>query len=332
MNTSGKTAKTGWMGVAIAGPTASGKSALALDLARRLNGTLINADSMQVYRDLRLLTARPSRDEEAQVPHLLYGYLDGAVAASAAHWAQAAKLAIEQVQQAGRVPILVGGTGLYFRSLFQGLAVVPPIPDALRSKWRALGQQMSAQALHELLQQHDPQMAARLQPQDRQRIVRALEVWEASGRSLAAWQAEPSVPLVEGDGWCKLILQPERAWLHERVVRRFATMMKDGAIDEVAQLLARGLDPSLPVMKAIGVAEIARFLAGELDALDAQEQAVLATQRYIKRQTTWLRTQMAADWQRVPWPLSDGALDSIISGDDFLCSAPLALDDRLKRD
>lgn len=285
-------------GVAIAGPTASGKSALALALAERHGGVVINADSMQVYSDLRVLTARPSVEDEARVPHRLYGNVDGAVAYSSAAWAVAAREAIADARRAGRVPILVGGTGLYFRSLFLGLAAVPPVPAAVRAMWRERAAEVPAATLYAELVRRDPAMGAKLRPSDTQRIVRALEVVDATGRSLADWQAERHHPLEEADGWRRIVLDLPRAVLHMRCDVRVDAMIAAGALEEVRALLARRLDPALPVMKAIGVAELCAHLDGECDLAAALTRMKAVTRRYVKRQSTWFRTQMG-DWERI---------------------------------
>jgi tRNA dimethylallyltransferase len=253
---------------------------------------------MQVYRDLAVLTARPSAEEEGRVPHRLYAHIDGATSYSAASFTVDAKREIEAARGAGRMPILVGGTGLYFRSLFNGLSTVPPIPEDLRKRWRERSSQTDSAALHEALAARDPVMARRLRPSDPQRIVRALEVIEATGRSLADWQAEGSTPVEVAKGWVRLVLVPDRAVLSQRIAARAETMIAGAGRAEVARLLDRRLDPTLPVMRAIGVAELAALVRGEMDDVEALERLVASTRRYAKRQITWFRTQ-AADWLRV---------------------------------
>lgn len=278
--------------ILIAGPTASGKSAFALELAERVGGTIINADSMQVYRDLRVLTARPSPKDERQVPHRLYGHLDGATAYSAGAYAKDVAQVLQDVRDEGRVPIIVGGTGLYFKVLLEGLSPVPEIDPQIRAKWRQRGADETAEALHQELTRRDPVMAERLVPSDRQRLVRALEVIDHTGRSLAAWQEAPGEPILTGDNIEKLVIAPPRAELHTRAHHRFAAMMEEGAVDEVRQLLARKLDPNLPVMRALGVSAIAGLLDGRLDRAAAIEQGTIETRQYIKRQSTWLKKHM----------------------------------------
>lgn len=283
----------------IAGPTASGKSALALALAERVGGAVINADSAQVYRDLRLVTARPSPQEEARAPHLLYGHRDGAEPCSAADWAGDAKAAIAQAREAGRLPILAGGTGLYLRTLLDGIAPVPDIDPAVRSAVRALPPEEARDALA----REDPAAAARLHPGDAARTARALEVVRSTGRTLAQWQQERRGGIGGEVTLRPLILLPPRDWLYERCDRRFEEMMSDEGIAEVSSLLARGLPASLPVMRAIGVREIAGFARGELSREQALAAGRTATRQYAKRQYTWFRRQPPPGWPRFEAPL-----------------------------
>jgi len=273
----------------IAGPTASGKSAVALDLARRTKGTIINADASQVYRDLRILSARPTAAEEAEVPHLLFGYRDGAEACSAAEWAKDAAAAIDAVHAAERLPILVGGTGLYLRTLLDGIAPVPPIDPAVRATVRAL----SSNQAHDALTREDPGAAARLHPNDTARTQRALEVVRSTGRPIAEWQATRTGGLAERVTIDAQLIDRPVAELYARCDARVAAMIEAGALDEVAALLARGLDPALPVMRAIGVPPLADHLAGGLSLDDAVAQVRQDTRNYAKRQRTWLRHQFA---------------------------------------
>ncbi len=275
----------------VGGPTASGKSRLALALAAAHSGTVICADSMQVYGDLRVLTARPRDDEMALAPHALYGVLDGAERCSAARWCTLARAEIARAHAAGRLPILVGGTGLYFKALLHGLAPVPPIPQAVRDAARALHARLGAARFHAALAARDPAMAARLSPTNTQRVLRAYEVIEATGRSLAAWQEAPHERY--GGPVETLIVEPPRAELYAACERRWAAITEGGGIAEVEALLARGLDPALPVMKALGVREIAQYLAGAITREEASRRAMQATRRYAKRQSTWFRHQMA---------------------------------------
>src|SRR3569833_386869 len=278
--------------VLIAGPTASGKSALALDLAEAVNGTVINTDSMQVYRDLRVITARPTIEEEARVPHRLYGHVDAAVNYSAGAWVADAAAVLAEVQASGRQPILIGGTGLYFKALTRGLSHVPPVPDAIREAVRHRLEQLGPEALHEELGKRDPEAAHRLKPRDRVRIARALEVVEATGRPLAEWHAHGLPPLLPPEGVVALFLAPERAALYERSDRRFIAMTTEGALEEAAALAARGLDPLLPAMKAHGVPALVRHLAGELSREEAIAIGQIDTRHYAKRQFTWFRHQL----------------------------------------
>jgi tRNA dimethylallyltransferase len=292
--------------VLIAGPTASGKSALALELAGRIGGTVINADSMQVYRDLRVITARPTTDEEARASHRLYGHVDAAVNYSAGQYVGDAGVAFHEVQRTGRVAIFVGGTGLYFKALTAGLAAVPPIPAEIRDSVRARLAQNGAGALHAELSAHDPLAAARLNPNDRTRVARALEVVEATGRSLLAWQNDGLPPLIDASA-VRVFVTPDRATLYARIDARFDAMLAAGALDEVRTLAARGLDPLLPAMKAHGVPWLIRHLAGEITLDEAADKARLDTRHYAKRQFTWFRHQLG-DWPRVA---PEAALDAL---------------------
>ena len=282
--------------IVVAGPTASGKSALALDLAAALDGVVINADSMQVYRDLAILTARPDTTACARAPHRLYGVIDGADACSAARWCDLAVGEIAAARAAGRAPIVTGGTGLYLRTLTQGLMAVPAIPASVRRAARALCDAGGVGGLHADLARRDPVMATRLHPTDRQRLIRAWEVIVATGRSLAAWQA--AAPARPGLLARWVVVLPERAALYDACNRRLHAMVAAGALDEVRRLDARGLDPDLPVMKALGVPELRAVLRGEATQDQAIAAAQQATRRYAKRQTTWLRTQVLADPSR----------------------------------
>ena len=280
----------------IAGPTASGKSALALDLAEQANGTIINADSAQVYRDLRMMTARPSPREEACVPHRLFGHVDGADADySAARWAAEARAAIEQSTAEGRLPVLVGGTGMYLRTLLDGIAPVPAIDPGVRAAVRAL----TVEAAYLALEHEDPAAAQRLAPADTQRIARALEVVRSTRRPLRDWQAARAGGIGDAIDLRPVILLPPRPWLHDRIDARFAAML-DAGREEVAALLAReDLPADAPIRRAIGVPEVAGWLSGSLSRDEAVAAGALATRRYAKRQYTWLRHQMPASWARV---------------------------------
>ncbi|MBA4173894.1 MAG: tRNA (adenosine(37)-N6)-dimethylallyltransferase MiaA [Hyphomicrobium sp.] len=278
--------------ILIAGPTASGKSALALALAGRLGGVVINADSMQVYRELRILTARPSDEDEARAPHRLYGHVPASEAYSAGRFVREAAIEIAGARSHGLVPIVVGGTGLYFKALLEGLSPIPPVADEIRTHWRRLEQERGASALWDILNRDDPEMAARLAPNDSQRIVRALEVLDATGRSLADWQRTPGVPVVPAEATVRFVVSPDIETLDRRIDTRFDAMMAEGAVDEVARLLALGLDPALPAMRALGVRPLAQMLAGSLSRDAAVAQAQTETRQFTKRQRTWLRGHM----------------------------------------
>ena len=284
--------------VLIAGPTASGKSALAIALAERLGGVIINTDSMQVYDRLALITARPDAADCARVPHRLYGVIDPADAFSAARYAIAAAAEIAAVRAEGRVPVLVGGTGLYFEALTRGLSEVPPIPDAVRSAVRARAAELPAPALHAELAARDPEMATRLNPADTQRIARALEVILATGVSLAEHWRATTPPVLDESRCLRIVLAPDREWLGARIDRRFRMMVAAGAIAEAEAVAALGLDPALPAMRAIGVQALAEVAAGRRDLEDAITASVAETRRYAKRQDTWFRNRMTG-WQRI---------------------------------
>lgn len=284
--------------ILIAGPTASGKSALALTLAERIGGDIINADAMQVYRDLRIITARPSPEEEARAPHRLYGHVDAAVNYSVGHYLRDAGAAIAAARHRQRVPILVGGTGLYFKALTHGLAAVPPIPDAVRNRVREALAVQGPEALHAELARRDPEAAIRLGPRDRTRIARALEVIEATGRPLADWHRDKTAPILDPTRAVKLFLAPERAALYARIDTRFDQMVAAGALEEVRRLASRGLDPLLPAMKAHGVPWLIRHLQGEMTLAEAAVQGQADTRHYAKRQFTWFRHQLS-DWPQL---------------------------------
>ena len=280
--------------ILIAGPTASGKSGLALALAERLGGTVVNADSMQVYRELASLSARPTPQDEARVPHALYGCVSGAEAYSAGRYAADAALAIAEARAQGRVPIVVGGTGLYFKALLEGLSPVPAADPEVRAFWRAEAIRRPAAELHALLAERDPEMAGRLTPTDKQRIVRALEVLESTGRSLGEWQREPGQPVLAEAETVRLLVMPERQAQVAAIEARFDAMLAAGALDEVHSLLTHGFSTELPIMRALGVAPLAAHLAGTLALGGAVRIAKADTRKYAKRQLTWLRRNMIA--------------------------------------
>jgi tRNA dimethylallyltransferase len=286
--------------VLIAGPTASGKSALALRLAEKIGGTIVNADSMQVYRDLRVITARPLPAEEAGVPHRLYGHVDVAVNYSTGQWLRDVGEVLGELAGQGRTAILVGGTGLYFKALTAGLAAVPPIPPEIRAQVRGRLASEGVRPLYAELLERDPMTATRLMPNDRSRISRALEVVLATGRALSDWHREGLPPLIEANA-PKIFITCERKELVRRIEGRFGTMLGAGALDEVRALAARKLDPALPAMKAHGVPWLIRHLNDEITLGEAAAGAVMDTRRYAKRQLTWFRNQMKE------WPWVDAA-------------------------
>lgn len=279
----------------VAGPTASGKSACAAAIAREFDGVVINADSMQVYRDLSIITARPPEAEMQAVPHRLYGVLDGADLCSAARWRDLALSEIRDALARGKLPILCGGTGLYIRALTEGLSDIPDIPDTVRDAVRDRGDRLGSAALHAELAGRDPVMAARLNPGDSQRVARALEVVLATGRSLADWQGRPGDGSPDGLRFLTIALLPPRQQLYDTINDRFRHMMDIGAVDEVRDLMARNLDPRLPVMKALGVPEVMAHLRGEMSLATALETGATKTRQYAKRQMTWLKRQIIID-------------------------------------
>lgn len=279
----------------IAGPTASGKSALAVALAQMAgDAVVVNADASQVYADLAILSARPDEEEMGGVPHRLFGHVDASQAHNAARWSDEAHGVISHAHAAGKVPVLVGGTGLYLRTLLYGIAPVPEIDPAVRAAVRAL----PVAEAHAALAVADPDAALRLNPADTTRVARALEVVRSTGRTLADWQRAREGGIAGDIALAPLILLPPRDWLRERCDRRLVAMFASGAIEEVEALLARGLDPDLPAMRAIGVPQIAAYLAGDIGRADALEQTQAATRQYAKRQFTWFRHQPPADWPR----------------------------------
>ncbi|MBR2268072.1 tRNA (adenosine(37)-N6)-dimethylallyltransferase MiaA [Sphingobium sp.] len=278
----------------IAGPTASGKSALAVRLAQIADGVVINADASQVYADLAILSARPSQEEMGGVPHRLFGHIDGAEACSAARWAAEARAEIDAAHEAGKLPVLVGGTGLYIRTLLDGIAPVPEIDADIRAAVRA----MPVAQAHEALRIEDPEAAARLAPADTTRVARALEVVRSTGKPLKIWQQHKQGGIADRISLSPMILLPPRDWLIERCDRRFELMIDQGAVAEVEALLPRNLNPDLPVMRAIGVPEIAAWLKGDIDHDTMMARGQLATRQYAKRQYTWFSNQPPQDWHR----------------------------------
>jgi tRNA dimethylallyltransferase len=294
--------------VLIAGPTASGKSALAVAVAERLGGVVINTDSMQVYRDLKIITARPGAAEEARAPHLLYGHVDAAENYSVGRFIEDAHAALSAAHTHERVAVFTGGSGLYFKAVTRGLAAIPPVASEIRRSVRARLESGGVAALHAELVRRDPSTAARLNPADRIRIARALEVFEATGRAISDWHRDGLPPLLDDAAIVKVFLAPERAELYRRIDVRFDAMLATGALDEVRALYARRLDPLLPAMKAHGVPWLIRHLEGEMSLSAAAEQGKRDTRHYAKRQFTWFRHQLG-DWPRID---PHAALDEVM--------------------
>jgi tRNA dimethylallyltransferase len=284
----------------IVGPTAGGKSALALRLAEAEGGEIVNADALQLYADLRVLSARPTPEEEARSPHHLFGVADAADAWSTGRWLRAATEALAAIAARGNPAVVVGGTGLYFQALTRGLAEIPDVPPEVRrqtaAEWEALGEA----AFRQRLAAADPAAEARIAPRDRQRLARAWEVYVATGRALTDWQAA-TAPALASAAWRGVALEPPRQALYARCDSRLQAMVREGALEETAALLARNLDPALPAMKAVGLRELATYVRGETDLSTALAEAQTATRRYAKRQLTWLRNQTPA------WPRLDAA-------------------------
>ena len=281
--------------ILIAGPTASGKSGLALALAEKLGGEIVNADSMQVYRELRVLTARPSEADEARAPHHLYGVLSGDESCSAGKWSRMALEVIREIEGRGAVPIVVGGTGLYFRALTEGLSPIPAVPEAVREAVRAEVAE-AGEGAHALLEAADPELARVIRPSDKQRIARGIEVARGTPKKLSQWHKEPAHPLLTGK-LAKIVLAPEREWLRARCDQRFELMLEEGAIEEARDLAAQALDPSLPLMKALGLRPLIDYVLGNIELSEAVAKGQAETRAYAKRQETWMRTQMIA-WER----------------------------------
>ena len=281
----------------IAGPTAAGKSALALALARAYGGEIVNADSVQLYGDLRILTARPTPEDEARAPHHLFGIADAADAWSVGRWLSAAKCTLASVAERGRPAIVVGGTGLYFRSLTQGLADIPLVSPTIRSETAAMYDELGEAAFRRTLARADSAAEARIAAGDRQRLMRAFGVFAASGRPLSEWRRF-TIPTLAPESWRGVVVSLPRDALYRRCNQRLAAMAEGGALAEVARLVSRGLDPNLPAMKALGLAPFAAHLRGEIDAAEALSRAQQATRQYAKRQLTWFRHQ-TPDWPRL---------------------------------
>jgi tRNA dimethylallyltransferase len=285
--------------ILITGPTASGKSALAVELAKEHGGVVINADSMQVYDTLRVLTARPSEEDMDGVPHHLYGHVPAAQAYSTGSWLRDVTVLLPRIHAEGKMPVFVGGTGLYFKALTGGLSEMPVIPEEIRQRLRARLLEEGPEGLYAELAKVDPAMVESLNIQDGQRIVRALEVFEATGQSIAEFQGQAGPVVVNPDRARKIVVLPDRAVLHQRINGRFEKMLEQGAEDEVRALLALDLPPEMPVMKAIGVSQIAAMLRGEMTRAEVIERGAAATRQYAKRQMTWFRNQMDESWERL---------------------------------
>ncbi|MEH3119054.1 MAG: tRNA (adenosine(37)-N6)-dimethylallyltransferase MiaA [Methylorubrum populi] len=299
--------------ILIAGPTASGKSALALRIARAFGGTVINTDSMQVYADLHVLSARPTREEEARAPHRLYGSIDGAVNFSVGHFQRHVAALLSNLPT-GSLPVFVGGTGLYFRGLDEGISDLPEVPNLVRQRIRAQAEGQPTEGLHAVLALRDPESAERLRPSDRMRVMRALEIFEATGRSIGSYHEARLPGPLGGKPLLKIFLAPERETLRRRIDARFVAMMETGALDEVAALRERRLDPLLPVMRAHGVPGLIAHLDGAISREEAIRRGQGDTRRYAKRQFTWFRHQMGEAWlwttPEAAWSLAEGRLSA----------------------
>lgn len=287
--------------ILIHGPTASGKTALAIEVARKLGGEVINADSMQVYRDLQVISARPTEEEMDGVPHHLFGYVDAAARYSTGEWLEAARGVLKKLQRQNKHAVIVGGTGLYLLALTQGLSDIPPVPDDIRAEVKLISDTEGAEGLRARLAPHDPELAERLGTGDKQRLARAYEVWLATGRPLSDFQTERQPPVLKDGEWVGYALTPPRAALYKKIDRRFEGMLMQGAMAEASALVARDLDPELPAMKAHGMPWLAAFVRGEISAEEAAENAKRDTRRYAKRQFTWIGRQFPF-WPRIPSP------------------------------
>jgi len=283
--------------ILIAGPTASGKTSAAIRLAQENDAVILNTDSMQVYADLKIITARPDDEELASAPHRLFGHVSGNEVYSVAHWLEDVEPILKSFLSEKRTVIFAGGTGLYFNALLEGLSPVPDIKEDIRKKWRA--NDLTTDVLHEALQKIDPIAAKELRPSDRQRMIRALEVFESTGRSIFEWQKDKGKPLLQDISVKKILIMPERPVLHERINMRFDQMVEEGALQEVEALLTKNLQETASVMKAIGVPQFASHLRGEISLEEAIEKAKAATRQYAKRQSTWFNNSFDDGWERL---------------------------------
>ncbi|MCP4393693.1 MAG: tRNA (adenosine(37)-N6)-dimethylallyltransferase MiaA [Alphaproteobacteria bacterium] len=279
----------------VAGPTASGKSSLAIKLAKELNGVIINADSMQIYKELSIITARPSPKDGATVPHTLYGAISGFEECDAAKWCGLAASEMKRTWNNGKLPIITGGTGMYIKSLTDGLSPIPDIDETIRTETRALADEIGAAALHEQLHQHDKATADRLKPNDAQRICRAWEVLKSTGKPMSYWRSQPNTPVISAN-FFTIVLAPDRNILYQRCNNRFEKMLKeDGAIEEIKNLISLNIPKTNTIMKALGVPEVIDYLNGNINIDEAISKASQTTRNYAKRQLTWLRNQVKAD-------------------------------------
>lgn len=304
--------------ILIAGPTASGKSGLAVALAEAAKGTVINADALQVYAELEILTARPGAEARARAPHALYGHVSARETYSVGRWLSDVRFAVAAAERAGRIPIIVGGTGLYFRALLRGLADIPEVPGEVREEARALLDAEGAEKFRKRLAAVDPDAAERLPLQDKVRALRAFEVAVATGRSITEWQQGVHRPLYSEEDTLSLALAPDRARLRTAIATRFEAMLAGGALEEAGHIGALGLPPRSSALKALGLPELAQHLAGRLSLAEAKEAAIHRTRQYAKRQTTWIRGQMSA-WRLIEQDTLD-AMDRA-SGDALLAFA-----------
>lgn len=298
--------------ILIHGPTASGKTALAIEVAKRLGGEVVNADSMQVYRDLHVISARPTEEEMAGVPHHLFGHVNAAERYSTGQWLEEARAVIRKLELKGKRAIFVGGTGLYLLALTQGLSSIPPVPEDIRAEVRVIADEEGADGLRARLAPFDPETAARLGTGDRQRLARAYEVYLATGKPITEFQNERQPPVLRAGEWTGFALTPPRAKLYQKIDRRFEGMLMQGAMEEARQLIKRGLDPELPAMKAHGMPWLAAFARGEITAEFAAENAKRDTRRYAKRQFTWIGRQFPF-WPRIPSPEMDDRMRVILA-------------------